>query len=277
MSIFLIAEIGINHNGDLDIAKKLIDAAKESGCDSVKFQKRDIDTVYTEEYLKSYRKSPWGETQRSQKEGLEFNYENYCEIDNYCKKLDIQWFASAWDLKSQKFLKQFNCTYNKIASPMNVYLDLMECVAEEGKHTFISTGMSTEEDIKVAVNIFRKHNCPFELMHTVSTYPMNHTDANLNMINSLKNTFNCNVGYSGHEDNIEISLAAAAIGVSSIERHLTLDKKMYGSDQAASIEPKKMKKLALGIREIEKYMGDGKKRILPEEIEIAKKLRQHLK
>ena len=277
MSIFLIAEIGINHNGDLDIAKKLIDAAKESGCDSVKFQKRDIDTVYTEEYLKSYRKSPWGETQRSQKEGLEFNYENYCEIDNYCKKLDIQWFASAWDLKSQKFLKQFNCPYNKIASPMNVYLDLMECVAEEGKHTFISTGMSTDQDIKVAVNIFRKHNCPFELMHTVSTYPMNHTDANLNMINSLKNTFNCNVGYSGHEDNIEISLAAAAIGVSSIERHLTLDKKMYGSDQAASIEPKKMKKLALGIREIEKYMGDGKKRILPEEIEIAKKLRQHLK
>ena len=277
MSIFLIAEIGINHNGDLDIAKKLIDAAKDSGCDSVKFQKRDIDTVYTEEYLKSYRKSPWGETQRSQKEGLEFNYENYCEIDNYCKKLDIQWFASAWDLKSQKFLKQFNCPYNKIASPMNVYLDLMECVAEEGKHTFISTGMSTDQDIKVAVNIFRKHNCPFELMHTVSTYPMNHTDANLNMINSLKNTFNCNVGYSGHEDNIEISLAAAAIGVSSIERHLTLDKKMYGSDQAASIEPKKMKKLALGIREIEKYMGDGKKRILPEEIEIAKKLRQHLK
>ena len=277
MSIFLIAEIGINHNGDLDIAKKLIDAAKESGCDSVKFQKRDIDTVYTEEYLKSYRKSPWGETQRSQKEGLEFNYENYCEIDNYCKKLDIQWFASAWDLKSQKFLKQFNCTYNKIASPMNVYLDLMECVAEEGKHTFISTGMSTEEDIKVAVNIFRKHNCPFELIHTVSTYPMNHTDANLNMINSLKNTFKCNVGYSGHEDNIEISLAAAAIGVSSIERHLTLDKKMYGSDQSASIEPKQMKKLAFGIREIEKYLGDGKKRILPEEIEIAKKLRQHLK
>ena len=277
MSIFLIAEIGINHNGDLDIAKKLIDAAKESGCDSVKFQKRDIDTVYTEEYLKSYRKSPWGETQRSQKEGLEFNYENYCEIDNYCKKLDIQWFASAWDLKSQKFLKQFNCPYNKIASPMNVYLDLMECVAEEGKHTFISTGMSTDEDIKIAVNIFRKHNCPFELMHTVSTYPMNHTDANLNMINSLKNTFKCNVGYSGHEDNIEISLAAAAIGVSSIERHLTLDKKMYGSDQSASIEPKQMKKLAFGIREIEKYLGDGKKRILPEEIEIAKKLRQHLK
>ena len=277
MSIFLIAEIGINHNGDLDIAKKLIDAAKDSGCDSVKFQKRDIDTVYTEEYLKSYRKSPWGETQRSQKEGLELNYESYCEIDNYCKKLDIQWFASAWDLKSQKFLKQFNCPYNKIASPMNVYLDLMECVAEEGKHTFISTGMSTDEDIKIAVNIFRKHNCPFELMHTVSTYPMNHTDANLNMINSLKNTFKCNVGYSGHEDNIEISLAAAAIGVSSIERHLTLDKKMYGSDQSASIEPKKMKKLAFGIREIEKYMGDGKKRILPEEIEIAKKLRQHLK
>jgi len=277
MSIFLIAEIGINHNGDLDIAKKLIDAAKDSGCDSVKFQKRDIDTVYTEEYLKSYRKSPWGETQRSQKEGLEFNYENYCEIDNYCKKLDIQWFASAWDLKSQKFLKQFNCPYNKIASPMNVYLDLMECVAKEGKHTFISTGMSTDEDIKIAVNIFRKHNCPFELMHTVSTYPMNHSDANLNMINCLKNTFKCNVGYSGHEDNIEISLAAAAIGVSSIERHLTLDKKMYGSDQSASIEPKKMKKLAFGIREIQKYMGDGKKRILPEEIEIAKKLRQHLK
>ena len=276
MSIFLIAEIGINHNGDINIAKKLIKSAKECGCDAVKFQKRDINIVYTQEYLNSYRKSPWGELQRDQKEGLELSYENYYEIDEYCKKLDIKWFASAWDIKSQKFLKQFNCPFNKIASAMNVDLELMEVVALEGKHTFISTGMSTYEDINLAINIFKKHECSFELMHTVSTYPMNPKDANLNVINSLKNRYGCNVGYSGHEENLEISLAVASMGVSSIERHLTLDKNMYGSDQSASIEPDLMKKLVLGVRRIEEYMGDGKKRILDEEVLIAQKLRQHI-
>lgn len=276
MNIFFIAEIGINHNGDINIAKKLIKSAKECGCDAVKFQKRDINTVYTQEYLNSYRKSPWGELQRDQKEGLELSYENYYEIDEYCKKLDIKWFASAWDIKSQIFLKQFNCPFNKIASAMNVHLELMEVVAMEGKHTFISTGMSTYEDINLALNIFKKHECPFELMHTVSTYPMNPKDANLNVINSLKKRYGCNVGYSGHEENLEISLAVASMGVSSIERHLTLDKNMYGSDQSASIEPDLMKKLVLGVRKIEEYMGDGEKRILDEEVLIAQKLRQHI-
>ena len=172
MSIFFIAELGINHNGDMKICKQLIDLAVNAGCDAVKFQKRDIDSVYSKEFLDSPRKSPWGETQRNQKMGIEFNKEEYQEINTYCKKKNIEWFASAWDLKSQLFLREFNCKYNKIASAMLVNLELLKMVAEEKKYTFISTGMSTMEDIDKAVNIFREKNCPFELMHCVSTYPM---------------------------------------------------------------------------------------------------------
>ena len=150
MSVFIIAELGINHNGDMSLVKELIDIAAEAGCDAVKFQKRDIDLVYTNDYLESFRDSPWGTTQREQKNGLEFGFEEYSEIDDYCKKKEIHWFASAWDLKSQKFLRQFNCKFNKIASAMIVYKDLLEEVAKEGKHTFISTGMSTYKDIDLA-------------------------------------------------------------------------------------------------------------------------------
>ena len=155
MSVFIIAELGINHNGDMSLVKELIDIAAEAGCNAVKFQKRDIDLVYTKDYLESFRNSPWGTTQREQKNGLEFGFEEYSEIDNYCEKKRIDWFASAWDLKSQKFLRQFNCKFNKIASAMIVYKDLLEEVAKEGKHTFISTGMSTYKDIDLAVNIFK--------------------------------------------------------------------------------------------------------------------------
>ena len=276
MSIFIVAEIGINHNGDMSICKELIDVAADSGCDAVKFQKRDLDKVYTQKFLDSPRESQWGTTQREQKSGLEFSKEQYEEIAQYCKKKNIEWFASAWDLNSQKFLQQFDCKYNKIASAMIVYEDLLKMVAKEGKHTFISTGMTTYDDIQKAVDIFRKAGCPFELMHTVSTYPMKDEDANLNMIKTLRKKFGCNIGYSGHEVGLAVSYAAAALGISSLERHITLDRSMYGSDQSASIEPAGVRQLVGAVRKIEIAMGDGIKKFSEAEKIISKNLRQHL-
>ena len=276
MSIKIIAEIGINHNGDMLICKKLIDVAVESKCDAVKFQKRDINQVYTQEFLDSPRESPWGSTQREQKLGLEFEIDEYKEIDRYCREKNIEWFASAWDLNSQKFLQQFDCKYNKIASAMAVYPELLKMVAKEGKHTFISTGMCTYDDIQEVVEIFRDENCSFELMHTVSTYPMKSEDANLNVITTLRDRYRCDIGYSGHESGLAISYAAAALGITSLERHVTFDRCMYGTDQIASIEPAGLKLLVGAIRKIEVAMGDGVKRILDQEILIAKNLRQHL-
>jgi len=276
MSIFIVAEIGINHNGDLKICKDLIDIAVDAGCDAVKFQKRDIDQVYTQDFLDSPRESPWGNTQRAQKEGLEFDKQQYKEIATYCESKNIHWFASAWDIKSQLFLRQFDCKFNKIASAMLVHQDLLHIVAEEKKHTFISTGMSTYDDIQKAVDIFQRANCSFELMHTVSTYPMRDEDANLRLIDTLRNRFNCNVGYSGHEVGLAVSYAAAAMGISSLERHITLDRSMYGSDQSASIEPNGLRMLVGAVRKIEKAFGDGIKRVTEEEATIAKKLREHL-
>ncbi len=273
---FFIAEIGINHNGSLDICKELIDEAKSAGFDAVKFQKRDIETVYTKEYLETYRESPWGKTQYSQKRGLEFSHEDYKFIDNYCKEQNIDWFASAWDIKSQIFLRKFNKKYNKVASPMIKHFPLLNEIASEKKYTFISTGMSEIEDIDKAVAIFEKHKCPFELMHAVSTYPMADEDANLNCINTLKERYNCKVGYSGHEVGIVVSLAAVALGISSLERHITLDRAMYGSDQAASVEPTGMRNLISSSKKIVLSMGNGVKKIISEEIPIAIKLRQHL-
>lgn len=276
MSIFIIAEIGINHNGDIDIAKQLIKVAKEAGCDAVKFQKRTIDLVYTKELLDSLRESPWGKTQRAQKEGLEFGFKEYQEIDAFCKEAGIEWFASAWDIESQKFLRQFNCKYNKIASALLVCEPLLKSVAEEKKHTFISTGMSSIENIDRAVEIFRKANCPFELMHCKSTYPMDDEDANLLCINTLRGRYKCNVGYSGHEAGLAVSYAAAAFGITSLERHITLDRAMYGSDQAASIEPAGLRMLIGAVRKIEKAIGDGKVEVHHKEVPIAKKLRAHI-
>ena len=276
MSIFFIAEIGINHNGDMSICKELIDVAVDSGCDAVKFQKRDINQVYTQDFLDSYRESPWGTTQREQKIGLEFDKDQYLEIDQYCKEKGVEWFASAWDLNSQSFLRQFDCKYNKVASAMAVYDDLLKIIAEEGKHTFISTGMSTYNDIDKAVDIFKKAGCSFELMHTVSTYPMKEENANLNMIKTLRDKFQCNVGYSGHEVGLAVSYAAAALGVTSLERHISLDRSMYGSDQSASVSRSGFKHLVGAVRKIELAMGDGIKKILKEEIPIAENLRQHI-
>jgi len=276
MPIKIIAEIGINHNGDLDICKNLIDVAADSGADCVKFQKRDINQVYTQDFLDSPRESQWGTTQREQKTGLEFSAEQYQEIENYCKSKDLDWFASAWDINSQKFLRQFNSKYNKVASAMIVHTDLLKEISSEGKHTFISTGMTTYGDIQSAVEIFRKADCSFELMHTVSTYPMKDEDANLNMIGTLEKKFDCNVGYSGHEVGLAVSYAAAALGISSLERHITLDRSMYGSDQSASVEPAGFRQLVGAVRKIELAMGDGIKKIIEAEAPIAENLRQHL-
>ena len=276
MSIKIIAEIGINHNGDMDICKELIDVAANSGANCVKFQKRDIDQVYTQDFLNSSRESPWGTTQREQKTGLEFSSEQYQEIENYCKSKGLEWFASAWDINSQKFLRQFNSKYNKVASAMIVHTELLKEIASEGKHTFISTGMTTYDDIQTAVDIFRKADCSFELMHTVSTYPMKDEDANLNMIKTLKKKFNCNIGYSGHEVGLAVSYAATALGITSLERHITLDRSMYGSDQSASVEPSGFRQLVGAVRKIELAMGDGIKKTIEAETSIAENLRQHL-
>ena len=276
---YFIAEIGINHNGDLNIAKRLIDNAKKTNFNAVKFQKRDIDLVYTKEFLDSPRESPWGTTQRDQKNGLEFSEDDYSEIDNYCKNKEIEWFASAWDLNSLKFLKKYNLKYNKIASAMIVDLNLLREVAKEKKYTFISTGMSSFKEIDDAVKIFRKENCPFELMHCVSQYPFEAQYANLNLIDVLRKKYKCDVGYSGHEKSgLAISYAAVALGATSIERHITLDRSLYGSDQAASMTVLGFEEMIGGIRTIELSFGqDKEKKILDIEIPVMKKLRAHIK
>lgn len=271
--VFVTAEIGINHNGDMDICKKLIDWAFLCGCDAVKFQKRTIDKVYSKEYLDSYRESPWGTTQREQKEGLEFGKEEYDKIDIYCREKGIIWFASAWDVDAQMFLRQYNCPYNKIASAMLTNKELLRAVAEEKKHTFIATGMSTYEEIDAAVEVFRSYDCPFELMHCNSTYPMKNEDANLKLIPVLRERYGVNVGYSGHETGRIVSTCAVALGATSIERHITLDRTMYGSDQAASLEVEDLQRLVKDIREVEKALGSGEKILSPAECEVKKKLR----
>jgi N-acetylneuraminate synthase len=277
MSVFLVAEIGINHNGDIAIAKQLINVAKSAGWDAVKFQKRDINLVYTQELLDSPRESPWGTTQREQKLGLEFGEKEYDEIDRYCKELDIAWFASAWDPNSLQFLDKYNLKYSKVPSAMVVDRAFLREVASRKKHTFISTAMCTMEQIGEAVDIFRGAGCPFELMHCVATYPMKVEHANLNCIITLRDAFKCSVGYSGHETGLAVSVGAVMLGITSLERHITLDRAMYGSDQAASVEPLGVVQLGRYTRILEKAVGDGVKRILPEEEKIAAKLRAHLK
>ena len=274
MPLFLIAEIGINHNGDLAIAKQLIDAAADAGFDAVKFQKRTIDVVYSKELLDGPRESPWGTTQREQKEGLEFSKDQYEEIDRYCREREIQWTASAWDLDSQDFIASFNVSFNKVASQMLGHRPLLNKIAAEGKLTYISTGMSTLEEIEEVVKLFKDKNCPFELMHCNSTYPMKEEDANLSCIPMLREKFNCNVGYSGHESSlIKVCVAAVALGATSIERHITLDRSMYGSDQAASIEAHSLGNFVESVRAVPKILGTGKKVLSQSEEAARNKLR----
>ena len=272
---FITAEIGINHNGSMKIAKELIDVASSAGCNAVKFQKRNVEKVYSKKVLDSYRESMWGTTTREQKFGLEFSEKQYSKIDQYCKKKKILWYVSCWDVGSQIQMRKFKTKYNKVASAMLTHKKLLETIAEEGKYTFISTGMSTMKDISKAVKIFKTHNCPFELMHSHSAYPMPPHEANLRMIETLGKKFKCKVGYSGHEiSSYSICLAATLLGAISIERHITLDRSMYGSDQAASLEPPGLIRLVRDIRELDFILGDGKKIIWDSELPAQKKLRE---
>jgi len=274
MRVFITGEIGINHNGDINIAKKLIDVASFAGCDAVKFQKRNPKTCVPPKQANLMRETPWGSmTYLEYRYRLEFGEEEYDEIDRYCKDKDIQWYTSAWDIDSQLFLRKYNLRHNKIASAMLTNVKLLETVAEEKKQTFISTGMSTMDEIEKAVNVFRKYDCPFELMHCNSSYPINTEEANLRCIITLREKFGCNVGYSGHERGLQISLAAVALGATSLERHITLDRAMYGSDQAASLEPQGLIRLVRDVRIIEQAMGDGVKRLYESEKANLEKLR----
>lgn len=271
--VYVIGEIGINHNGSLDIAKQLIDMAKRCGCDAVKFQKRTLDIVYTQELLDSPRESPWGTTQRQQKEGLEFGEAQYDEIDAYCRSVGIDWFASAWDIPSQKFMRKYKLSHNKVASAMVTHPDFLESVAEEKKPTFLSTGMCTWEEIDRAVAIFKKHDCPLVLLHTVSEYPAPENVLNIGVMHALRDRYNLPVGYSGHEASVSPSVIAAAQGAVAIERHITLDRAMYGSDQSASLEEAGLRDMVAMIRKIPVVLGDGEKRITEKEVGVAGKLR----
>lgn len=271
--VFVIAEIGINHNGDLELAKRLINVAHAAGCDAVKFQKRSIDVVYTPEVLDQPRESPWGSTQRAQKEGLEFGEAQYDEIDRYCRQVGIDWFASAWDVGSQNFLAKYKLRYNKIASAMLTNRALVEAVAAERKLTFVSTGMCTLPEVDAAVDILRAADCPFILMHTVSTYPTPEAELNLVAMETLRKRYGASVGYSGHETSLEPSVMAAMLGAVAIERHITMDRAMYGSDQSASLEPGELHVLVDRLRVLPGLLGDGEKRITDGEAAVAKKLR----
>ena len=275
--VFIVAEIGINHNGDIEIAKKLIDLAVFAGCDAVKFQKRDVEKVYSKEILDSPRDSPWGTTQRDQKLGLELSMKEYQIIDRYCKSKKIPWYTSCWDVGSQIKMRKFKTKYNKVASAMLVHEKLLKTIAKEKKYTFISTGMSTMKDIEKAVKIFRYYKCPFELMHSHSSYPMSINEANLKVIQTLQKKFKCKVGYSGHESVSDlVCIAAVILGATSIERHITLDRAMYGSDQAASLGPQGLFRLVQDIGKLNLLFGDGKKIIWDSELPAKKKLREIL-
>jgi len=273
MNLFLIAEIGINHNGSLDIAKQLIDGAVDAGFDAVKFQKRTIDKVYSQEMLDSPRESPWGTTQREQKMGLEFGLEEYQEIDRYCRENGIAWSASAWDIDSQYFVREFDVAFNKVASPMLANKPLLHEIASEGKKTFISTGMARLEEIDEVVELFRDEDCPFEILHCNSTYPMREEDANLRCIPMLKERYGCDVGYSGHESSLlKVCTTAVALGATSLERHITLDRAMYGSDQAASVETHALRDFVETVRKVPLLLGTGEKVITPDEMDVREKL-----
>ena len=274
MSLYLIAEIGINHNGSLDLAKQLIDAAARAGFDAVKFQKRTVEKVYSRELLDSPRESPWGTTQRDQKMGLEFGREQYQEIARHCQQRGIAWSASAWDLDALRFISDFDVPFHKVASAMLGHRPLLRDVAAQGKKTFISTGMATLEELDDVVDLFRQAKCPFELMHCNSTYPMREEDANLQCIPMLKTRYSCDVGYSGHETSlIKVCVTAVALGATSLERHITLDRAMYGSDQAASIETHALGSFVESVRRIPEILGDGIKAMAPAELAVRKKLR----
>lgn len=272
--VFTIAEIGINHNGSLDLALQLIDGAADAGADAVKFQKRNPDVCVPEHQKGVLRETPWGPmTYLEYKYRMEFGEAEFDVIDARCRERGIAWFASAWDVESQHFMRRYDLPYNKIASAMLTHMELLEAVAEEGKYTYISTGMSTWAEIDAAVEVFRRHGCPFSVMHCNSAYPAATEDLNLRVIQTLRERYNCDVGYSGHEFGLTPTYIAVALGATSIERHITLDRSMWGSDQKASVEIPAFEKLVRQIRSVEVALGDGVKRVTDSEIPIRRKLR----
>jgi N-acetylneuraminate synthase len=271
---FLIAEIGINHNGSVELAKRLIDLAKKYDFDSVKFQKRDSDICVPEHQKGKMRTTPWGDmTYLEYRKKIEFGTKEYEEIDNYCKKIKIDWFCSSWDNKSVAFMKKFNTKYNKVASAMLTNLALIDLIAKEKKLTFISTGMSKMSDINKAINVFKKNKCNFVLMHCVSNYPCHEKDLNLNLIITLKKKFKCKIGYSGHESSVSPSIAAWFLGADYIERHITLDRTMYGTDQAASLSEQGLRELTSLLSKFPSMLGDGKKIITEAEKKLIPKFK----
>ncbi len=270
--VFIIAEIGINHNGSIKNAKKLINIAHLFGCDAVKFQKRTVEKVYTKEELSMPRSSVFGDTNGDLKRGLEFGYEEYKEIDRYCKELGILWFASAWDTESVDFLEKFNVCAHKIPSALITNIELLERVKKTGKPILISTGMSEMSEIERAIEVVGLDNTV--IFHCTSTYPTQNDEINLRVIPVLKQKFDCPIGYSGHEKGIVPSTVAVVMGACAIERHITLDRTMWGSDQAASLEPEGVRKLVRDIRNLNDFLGDGIKKVYESEIPIKKKLRR---
>ncbi len=269
---YVIAEIGINHNGDIDIAKKLINVASGAGCDAVKFQKRTVDVVYSREELAKPRESPFGETNGDLKRGLEFELEEFQEIDRYCREVKIDWFASCWDEASVDFIAQFKVPCFKIASASLTDDNLLRHTRKVGKPVLLSTGMSTLKEVVHAVEVLGKQE--LILLHACSTYPAYYEELNLHVIGVLRDRYGVPVGYSGHETGLASSVAASVLGSCVVERHITLDRSMWGSDHAASLEPNGITRLIRDIRLIEKSMGDGIKRVLEREQPIIKKLRR---
>jgi N-acetylneuraminate synthase len=271
-SAFIVAEIGINHNGDIDIVKRLIDLAKFSGCNAVKFQKRTVDVVYSKEELDKPRESPFGDKNRDLRYGLEFELEEYQEIHRYCREKAILWYASCWDEGSVDFIDPFDVPCYKIASPSLTDDNLVRYVLSKRRPVILSTGMSTIEQIDHAVDIVGKKD--LIILHATSTYPSYYEELNLSLIPVLKERYKVPIGYSGHETGLPSSVAAVALGACMVERHITLDRAMWGSDQAASLGPNGIIKLISEIRLVETSMGDGVKRVYEREKPIIQKLRR---
>jgi len=272
--IFIIAEIGINHNGDIELAKKLISMAVQAGCDAVKFQKRTPEICVPEKMKTIMRETPWGlMTYLDYKKKIEFNENEYDLIESYCKQKGIAWSASAWDLESLRFLDKYNLPFNKVASALATHLEFLNEVAKRKTLTYVSVGMCDYEDIDVIVKIFRSYSCPLVLMHTISTYPAQDKDLNLKMIQTISSKYNLPVGYSGHESSVSPSVVAASLGAVAIERHITLDRAMWGTDHSASLEPSGLNQLVGAIRKVPIVLGDGVKKIIEGELEAAKKMR----
>jgi N-acetylneuraminate synthase len=271
--VYVIAEIGLNHNGDVGIAKQLIDIAADAGCDAVKFQKRTPLICVPEDQRDVPRDTPWGRmTYLDYRYRVEFEDEEYREIDNYCAKVGVQWFASPWDVPSVEFLDRFGAVTHKVASASLTDVELLTALKQTGKPIIASTGMSTMDEIDAAVEILGTDN--LVLMHATSTYPLPPEEANLRMITTLKERYGVPVGYSGHERGLQISIAAIALGAAALERHITLDRTMWGSDQAASLEPEGLRHLVRDVRIIQEAMGDGVKRVFEGELAPKKKLRR---